>query len=212
MARIEPFEQHFLDYENWFERNEFAYASELSAVRELFPEGVKGLEVGVGTGRFAGPLGIQHGIEPSGQMAAQARKRGIDVRTGVAEDLPFAEGSYNVVLMVTTICFVDDIEQAFREAFRVLEPGGAVVVGFVDKNSRVGQRYLEHKDESIFYRSATFFSTEEVVSYLEKVGFVEFEFAQTIFNDLDQIHSSEPVRKGYGEGSFVVVRALKPPE
>jgi len=45
--------------------------------------------------------------------------------------------------------------------------------------------------------------------YLKKAGFKNFIFAQTIFNTLDKIKKEEPVRYGYGEGSFVVIRAQK---
>jgi hypothetical protein len=59
MAKIEPFEEHAQQYEDWFERNRFAYESELRAVKTLLPEGGNGMEVGVGSGRFAAPLGIR---------------------------------------------------------------------------------------------------------------------------------------------------------
>jgi len=39
--------------------------------------------------------------------------------------------------------------------------------------------------------------------------FKSFNFAQTIFHNLAEIKGIEPVKDGYGEGSFVVARALK---
>lgn len=124
MPRIEPFEEHSDSYEKWFEENADLYQAELEAVRGLLPPaGAEGMEVGVGTGRFAGSLGIKMGVEPSGQMAARARVRGIDVYPGVAEGLPFPDGRFDFILFVTTICFVDDLLKAFEEAFRTLKAG-----------------------------------------------------------------------------------------
>ncbi|MDY7083367.1 MAG: SAM-dependent methyltransferase, partial [Halobacteria archaeon] len=56
-----------------------------------------------------------------------------------------------------------------------------------------------------FYRDATFVSTDELVDALEDAGFDDFEFAQTLFDvSLDEV---ETPKRGYGEGSFVVVKA-----
>ena len=52
---VEPFEQYTGKYEEWFERNMFAYEAELHAVRWLLPKSGTGMEIGVGTGRFATP-------------------------------------------------------------------------------------------------------------------------------------------------------------
>jgi len=209
MPKIEPFENHYEKYEEWFNKNEFAYQSELNAVKELLPEKGKGIEIGVGSGRFAAPLGIKFGIDPSEKMLEIAKRRGIDVKIGVAENLPYENGSFDYALMVTTICFVDDIEQSFREAYRILKKGGVIVIGFVDKDSKIGKEYQKIKDKSLFYGPATFFSVEEVESYLKEVGFKNFDYRQTIFNTLNKIKSVEPVKNGYGEGSFIVIRAEK---
>ena len=79
MANIEPFEEHAERYEQWFERHEAVYRSELNAVAHFVKPGDRGLEVGVGTGRFAVPLGITDGVEPSQRMAQIARDKGIQV-------------------------------------------------------------------------------------------------------------------------------------
>jgi SAM-dependent methyltransferase len=54
-------------------------------------DNISGVEIGVGTGLFAVPLGILIGVEPSPRMAELARYRGIEVLENVAEELPFAD-------------------------------------------------------------------------------------------------------------------------
>lgn len=51
-----------LRHDGWFERHRFVYESELLAVKEQLPEGGKGSEIGVGSGRFAAPLNIKQGL------------------------------------------------------------------------------------------------------------------------------------------------------
>lgn len=209
MPKVESFERYANRYEEWFVKNRFAYEAELQAIRKLLPKSHIGVEIGVGTGRFAVPLGLKFGVEPSKAMGEIAQKRGIEVIDGVAEALPFKDSQFDFALMVTTICFIDDIETSFKEAHRVLKPKGFLIIGFVDRNSPLGMAYQKHKNENVFYKEANFYSTDEVVSYLKKAGFQDFAFTQTIFQDLKKISEIEPVREGYGEGSFVAVRGLK---
>ncbi len=209
MPGVSAFDKNVDRFEQWFVDNPLAYVSELRAVRELLPANVNGIEIGLGTGRFAAPLGIAKGIEPSRAMAELARKKGIEIVAGVAEHLPFMDGEFGFVLMVTTVCFLDDMDMAFREVHRVLKRGGSFVIGFVDRDSPLGGEYQARKDKSAFYKSATFYSVEDITSHLEKTGFRDFTFRQTIFRPLSGLGEVEPVKEGHGEGSFVVVRGEK---
>ncbi len=211
MPGVNAFDEHVNEYEQWFVKNPHAYVSELHAMRELLPPGGMGLEIGVGTGRFAAPLGIATGIEPSPAMAELARKRGIEVVKAVAEKLPFKDNAFDFALMVTTICFLDDLDLAFGEVRRVLKPGGFFVIGFVDKNSPLGKFYQSRQGKSVFYKDATFYSVDDILSHLKKAAFADAAFRQTIFRPLGEIEDVEPVKEGYGEGSFVVVRGVKKP-
>jgi SAM-dependent methyltransferase len=209
MPGVNAFDKNVDQYQQWFVDHPLAYVSELHAVRELLPKSGSGIEIGVGTGRFAAPLGIRIGVEPSPAMGELARKKGIEVIRGAAEALPFKDGELDFVLMVTTVCFLDDLDLAFGEAHRVLKPGGAFIIGFVDRDSPLGKQYQERKDRSVFYRDATFYATEELVSHLAKAGFGDFAFRQTLFRPLGEMEEVEPVKEGYGEGSFVGVKGVK---
>lgn len=209
MPRSAPFEANTDRYEQWFEANADAYRAELDALGRLVADPGFGLEIGVGTGRFAAPLGLSVGLDPVDAMLDRARDRGMDVVKGVAEHLPFRRDQFDTALIVTTICFVDDIPRTLAEAKRVLAPTGALVLGYIDADSPVGQQYRKLQDENPFYREATFVSTDELVTALEAAGFGSFEFVQTVFRRPDAIDGPEPVEPGHGEGSFVGLKATR---
>jgi len=207
MARIEPFEAHTEHYEAWFERHDVAYISELLALRPFVPLTGRGLEIGVGSGRFAAPLGVQVGIDPSRAMLDRARARGIEVFEGIAEHLPFADDSFDHALVVTTLCFVDSPAAMLAQARRVLKPGGVFVMGFIDRDSDLGRHYESHRETSVFYRDATFYSAPDVEHLVIDAGFSILSWAQTLSRSLEETEHIEPVRPGRGQCAFVVVSA-----
>jgi ubiquinone/menaquinone biosynthesis C-methylase UbiE len=93
------------------------------------------LEIAVGTG-----LNLPHyppdvrltGIEYSPAMLDIARRRAqdlardADLRIGDAEQLEFADESFDTVVCTYGLCTIPDDRQAVREARRVLRPGGAL--------------------------------------------------------------------------------------
>lgn len=98
------------------------------------------LDVGCGTGpatriaaRRVAPSGRVVGLDLDPVRLALARslaaQDGLDIEwfEGSALDLPFAAGSFDVVLCCLTLQFLPDREQGLRELHRVLKPGGRVV-------------------------------------------------------------------------------------
>ncbi len=209
MPRTAPFEAYHRRYDDWFLRHAAAYQSELLAVRALLPWRGLGLAIGVGTGRFAAPLGVQIGIDPARRMLDYAVKRGVSVVQGIAEALPFTDNSFDYALCVTTICFVDDVTAMLAEVRRVLKRGGELVIGFIDRTSDLGQHYLAHQAENVFYQAAIFYSANEVEQLLRDTGFIETVWVQTLSKTLDEIGEVEPLRAGRGQGAFVVVKVRR---
>ncbi len=209
MPKTEPFDQHADEYDHWFMVNKYAFQSELKAVKSVIPDSGKGVEIGVGSGIFAEPLGIREGVEPSQTMRKRANKRNINAVDGVAEHLPYSDCSFDFALMITTICFVDDIVQSFYEVYRILGDSGRLIIGFVDKDSPIGKLYQQIKEESVFYKDACFYGTEELYRILEKTGFEIEDTCQTVFGNLEEIDRVQETLTGYGKGSFVVIKARK---
>ena len=207
MAKTESFEKYSQQYDKWFIKNQDVYLAELNTIKKLVPSDKYGVEIGVGTGKFALPLGINVGVEASEKMAEISRKRGIQVYEGVAEQLPFNDETFDFVLLVTTICFVDDLEKSFKEAYRVLKNEGFIIVGFVDKESELGKRYHLKRKKSKFYKDAAFFSVKDIIDFLGKTNFENVVIRQTVFSS--RTGRIDSVEDGYGKGSFVIIKAIK---
>jgi ubiquinone/menaquinone biosynthesis C-methylase UbiE len=173
------------------------------------PNEGRGLEIGVGTGRFAAPLGIKVGVEPAGTMAAIARKRGIEVYDAYAEKLPFEDESFDFILMVTVICFLPDPVQALVEATRVLKPGGHLIIGMIDPESPLGRSYQEKQEKSKFYQEARFNPVGQVLDWLQSLGYETPMTCQTLFKKVAEMANLEPIKAGHGVGGFVVIAAQK---
>ncbi len=147
---IDVFEKSAQEYDDWFDRNKPVYQSELLAIKAFLPRTGRGLEIGVGTGRFAGPLGMEVGVEPARAMAEIARNRGIKVCQAYAEELPFGKAVFDYVLMVTVLCFFQDPLRALTEARRVLKPQGRLIIGMIDPDTPLGRSYEQKKAENKF--------------------------------------------------------------
>ncbi len=209
MPNTKPFDNHSDEYDNWFIENRYVFLSELEAVKMAIPKSGKGIEIGIGSGIFAERLGINEGIEPSKAMREKAKKRNINAINAVAEKLPYSDNSIDFTLMITSICFVDDINKSFEEINRILKDNGVLIIGFVDKDSPIGKEYLKYKDDNLFYKNAIFYGTEELFAILRKSGFIIERTFQTVFGNLNEINYIQEALTGFGLGSFVVIRAKK---
>jgi SAM-dependent methyltransferase len=94
------------------------------------------LDVGCGNGAFTellvercAPASV-HGIDPSDAQLAYARSRAssssVDFRRGDAMALPFADSSFDAVVMPLVIFFVPEPARGVAEMVRVVSPGGLV--------------------------------------------------------------------------------------
>jgi SAM-dependent methyltransferase len=68
------------------------------------------------------------GVDNNPKPLAVARERGYDVRDGLAEDLPLADESFDLVALLDTVEHCDDEMAVLEECYRVCAPGGHLVV------------------------------------------------------------------------------------
>ena len=162
------FDRYAEEYDRWFEEHPDEYHAELAWIRRVIPPiDSRAIEVGVGSGRFAAPLGIRLGIEPSRALGRMARRRGIEIIRGRAESIPIRNGSCSFVLLVTVICFLDDPPLAFRELHRILAPRGILVLLFIERGGRLARTYLHGGGNQRFLSRARFYSSGEVKEFLK---------------------------------------------
>jgi len=136
-------------YERWFktplgrmvdadEKTVFFSAANLN-------RGERVLDIGCGADNYTIPAGQQTGmaigIDPSGPMVRAAQRRrqqrleGIIYVQGTGEMLPFPDASFDVVLIVTVLCFTSNPRALLNEAHRVLRVGGRIIIGELGRYS-----------------------------------------------------------------------------
>jgi ubiquinone/menaquinone biosynthesis C-methylase UbiE len=172
------FDEFASDYDRWFDEHGAVYDTQVRILRDAVPRTGRGLEVGVGSGRFAVPLGIGYGIDPSHNLLKIAKGRGIDVVLGEGDHLPYRADSFDYVLMMTVICFLDDAETVFREVSRVLRPRGILIVGFIEKNGEIYRKYQHEPIKGRFLQIAVYRTVEEVTWFFRYAGFVQVSVSE----------------------------------
>lgn len=101
------------------------------------------LEIGCGTGALARrvlealPACGYLATDESAAMVATARAAGVPARVVEASDLPFDDGSFDVVVAAWMLYHVPALDRTLAEVARVLGPGGALVA------ATNGERHLE---------------------------------------------------------------------
>ena len=206
-----PFNDLASEYDAWFDKDgSLIFFIEVQALKALLPSlSEPWLEIGVGSGRFSQALGIETGIDPSIKLVKMARRRGINAFQGRGEQELFDEGTFGTVFLIVTLCFLDSPLDVLKEANHILAPGGKIVLGLVLKESPWGRFYQQKKDEGHrFYKYATFYSRDEVISLLVQAGFVTEKIISTLFQRPDEVQNMEEPREGYfPDAGFTIIVA-----
>lgn len=146
------------------------------------------LDLGSGAGfdaflaaRAVGPSGKVIGVDMTPEMVAKARanaKRGdfkqVEFRLGEIEALPVADGIVDVILSNCVINLSPDKRAVYREAFRVLKPGGRLSVSDVVARTALPDEVTADLElHSSCLSGAT--PREDLIRILEDCGFADID-------------------------------------
>jgi ubiquinone/menaquinone biosynthesis C-methylase UbiE len=163
---INYFNENYSKYDNWYIFHEREFNEQLNFLKSVLPKKGKGIEIGVGSGRFASNLGIFYGIDMSFNLLKIAKMRRINSIIADAVHLPFKEDSFDFSLFMVTLCFLSDPLNALLEAKRVSSRIFSVII---DKYSEYIE-YIRKYDNNGFYKYATFYSKSEVIDLYKKAS------------------------------------------
>ena len=206
------FDEQAARYDRWFKRapGRLQFAGEVAALRMVLKDTPRPwLEVGVGTGQFAGMLDVDVGVDPSRAMLHLAHRRGVAAAQGIGESLPVRSGSLGCVLLITTLCFVSDQPALLREARRALRREGVLVVADIPRTSSWGSHYQRQRSEGHpLYKHMELRSLTELEDLLLAEGFEVTDRACSVTQPPGKVRLPEQAWWGNStRASFVAVRA-----
>ena len=142
------------------------YASVADMVRHAdLPTSGRVLDAGGGTGRVASAIREQAGevviADPSLGMLRQADRTHLGLACSTSESLPFPNNSFERVIMVDALHHVIDQRRTAREMYRVLNPGGRIVIEEPDIRT-FGVKLIALGEKVLLMRSH-FLSPEKIV-------------------------------------------------
>jgi SAM-dependent methyltransferase len=132
-------------YDRFMGRYSVQLAPQMAALGGV-AEGQRALDVGCGPGALTGELVSRLGaenvaaVDPSEPFVAAVAERhpGVDARQGSAEQIPFADDEFDVVLAQLVIHFLKDPVAGVTEMRRVTRPGGVVAACVWDHGGHEG--------------------------------------------------------------------------
>jgi len=175
-----------------------------------------------------GESGKVIGVDMTAEMIEKAREnvrrggyRNVDFRLGEIENLPVADNSIDAVISNCVINLSPDKERVFEETYRVLKPGGRIMVSDITllKELPPGIRNSVEayvgcvsgaitKEEYLKLLRNTGFQEVEIIKEIDGKGIYDDDMVQAIAGDIGI--SSDLVEEAAGSIISIQIRALKP--
>ncbi len=175
------------------------------------------LDAGCGTGIFtldilsSGSKVMGLDISPPMLMRAGKKLKGYPFQMVLADmlKLPFPESSFDKVVSVTALEFIEDGKDAVGELFRVTKRGGRIVVATLNSlSSWALRRIVVAKERHTIFEKAIFRSPDELHSLASVEGVVKTAIHFQKGDDSERAVEieHEGKRKNLNTGAFVAVR------
>ena len=190
--------------------------------------GMKILDIGCGTGNLSlelAKLGAEvTGVDISEAMLVKAREKAakenlcINFCCADANNLPFEDETFDAVVSLSALEFASDLKKTLLEIYRVLKPGGRMVIGLIGGGSAWSMYYEEKakKDSESVFRHAHFRTLDELIAAMpgenvqgKAVLFVPPDFN---FENVEEALALEEKaqRQGRTDGGFICAVSYKP--
>jgi len=185
------------------------------------------LDVGCGTGIFSlelARLGVAvTGIDISEAMMDVARRKTEDAGANIefikadAMQLPFTANSFDKIVSVSALEFTPDLKAVLEECYRVLKPGGRLVIALIGGNSLWSGYYQAKaaRDTDSLFRQARFYTLPELLDAMpgkdvqgRAVLFFGPDFEGTMEDEAREIEAAATLA-GRIDGGFIVAVSYK---
>lgn len=169
--------------------------------------GGKLLDVGCGNGEFINYMkrnGWQTvGIDFDKEAVNAAKSRNLDVKSGNLNEQKFPANNFDAITIAHVIEHIYDPVELLKECFRILKPGGKLVIA-TPNNESLGHRYFKENWRGLEPpRHIHVFSTNSLIRVIYKSGFTKFKCFTTSRISRFIYRSSKDIRNGNGEGEKV---------
>ncbi|RJR19648.1 MAG: methyltransferase domain-containing protein [Nitrospiraceae bacterium] len=154
------------------------------------------------------------GIDMTPEMLEKARenaRRGnyvnVEFRLGEIENLPVADNTGNVIISNCVINLSPDKKRVFSEAFRVLKPGGRIMISDIALKKDLPDFLKDSIDAYISCLSGAI-KKDEYLSAVRDAGFQDVEIIEERVFSLD-CYSDDPIAKAVLDNSKITLEQLR---
>ncbi|MCX2726344.1 class I SAM-dependent methyltransferase [Thermomicrobium sp. 4228-Ro] len=159
------------------------------------------LEIAIGTGRTI-PLYAERatviGLELSSGMLAHAKRRLATARVpvflirGDAQRLPIRNDSIDVVISILSLCTIPDDRRALAEAYRVLRPGGKLLLVEHVRSPNGLVRAVQHLLDPLSVRFAHDHLLRDPLDHLQEIGFRVLDVERRALGIVERVLAEKP--------------------
>lgn len=194
------FDAEAKEYDSWYLSKEGKHVidTENKLLESLLGSYTNSLDIGCGTGVHTKVLAKHSinviGIDISSNMLEEAKKKEIKNATFKYMDAlhtEFQDQTFDCVLSMAALEFIHDKSKFFDECFRILKPGGTLIIGTIQHDSLFGEMY-----RSDFFVNNTVFKH---ASFLTKKQIKQFykeyyqDTVECLFNSYENISNNPEI-------------------